>query len=223
MANSTTVDSAALQGSELTGLPVAFVKSLIQEEGTIQSTNNPFDITQTWANLTGFGNFVTGLWNSIGVGIFSSPQPAIQSWAKGLMTFSNYTKLRADMALPNVTAYQLASDLEKAGYAGGDGSYALKIANLYKENSGESAFSPINTKIAPPSQTNPPANPPTNPPTNQTPTVGLSFGSGIVHLLIAAVLVVIALVSIVVGIKILMPSVMTGNASSIVDAMEVAE
>lgn len=144
MSNQTlTLDQLAQIASEHSGLPFAFTKSLIQEEGTWnQGSGNPFDVTAEWANLTGFGSWVTGLWNSIGVAIFSDPGQAIQAWAKGLATFSNYSQFRADQA-NGASPYQLALDLQKSGYAGSDSGYAGKIASLYEQNSGQSAYAPL--------------------------------------------------------------------------------
>ena len=117
---SPTLDNLAMQASEQSGLPMAFTKALIAEEGTWnQGSGNPFDVTNTWAQDTGFGSFVTGLWNDlgggVGVAIFGDAGAAIQSWAHGILSFPAYAIFRKDVAA-GASANQLATDLANAGY-----------------------------------------------------------------------------------------------------------
>lgn len=148
VAASTTLDNLAMQASEQSGLPQPFVKALIEAEGTYGpgGPNNPFDVTNSWANDTGFGGFVTGLWNilapGVGVAIFSNPSAAIQSWAKGIATMPAYAQFRTDVqnGAP-VTA--LVQDLGVVGYAGGSNSWIQNVLGLYEKNSGQSASLPL--------------------------------------------------------------------------------
>ncbi len=155
---SSTLDNLAMQASEQSGLPQAFVKALITEEGTWnQGSGNPFDITNTWAEQTGFGSFITGLWNDlgggVGVAIFGDVGAAIQSWAQGILSFPAYAVFRKDAAA-GASANQLAQDLANAGYAGNSSTFVQNVTALYEQYSGLSGYAAMGTALV---QKNPPA------------------------------------------------------------------
>ena len=157
---SPTLDNLAMQASEQSGLPMAFTKALIAEEGTWnQGSGNPFDVTNTWAQDTGFGSFVTGLWNDlgggVGVAIFGDAGAAIQSWAQGILSFPAYSIFRKDAAA-GASANQLAQDLANAGYAGNSSTFVQNVTSLYEQYSGLSGYAPMATAVI---QKNPPAQP----------------------------------------------------------------
>lgn len=160
VASTSTLDNLAMQASEQSGLPQAFVKALITEEGTWnQGSGNPFDITNTWAEQTGFGSFITGLWNDlgggVGVAIFGDVGAAIQSWAQGILSFPAYAVFRKDAAA-GASANQLATDLANAGYAGNSSTFVQNVTSLYEQYSGLSGYAPMATAVI---QKNPPAQP----------------------------------------------------------------
>ncbi|MHB1701131.1 MAG: hypothetical protein ACYCSN_13555 [Acidobacteriaceae bacterium] len=151
VAASTSLDNLAMQASEQSGLPQPFVKALIAEEGTWnQGSGNPFDVTNTWASDTGFGSFVTGLWNDlgggVGVAVFSDAGAAIQSWAQGILSFPAYAVFRKDAA-SGASAQQLAQDLANAGYAGNSSTFVKNVSSLYEQYSGLSAVAPMATAL----------------------------------------------------------------------------
>lgn len=121
-----TIDQAAALGSQLTGIPVNFVKALIQAEGSWGSgnwqngsiLNNPFDVTSGWANDVGYGGYVTGQGGTQGnIASFSDTTAAVNAWAKGINSFSLYSQLRQDVTT-KASSQTLATDLANAGYAG---------------------------------------------------------------------------------------------------------
>lgn len=134
-----TIDQAASLGSQLTGLPVNFVKALIQEEGSYGGgnwqngsiANNPFDVTSDWARLAGYGGNVTGQGGSQGnIASFDDPEAAVRAWAAGINSFSNYAGLRADLA-SGAGINVLANDLGVAGYAAGSPTFVQGIVNIF--------------------------------------------------------------------------------------------
>lgn len=129
------VARAAQQAAQASGLPVDVVTTLIEMEGPTQSApNNPFDVTQTWADLAGFGSAVSGIFNSVGVAIFGAGQEdaAIKAWAEGLKTFSNYANLRALQARSGTTVQDWFNALGETGYAGNDPGYGANLGQLYQ-------------------------------------------------------------------------------------------
>lgn len=129
------VARAAQEAAQASGLPVDVVTTLIEMEGPTQSApNNPFDVTQTWADLAGFGSAVSGTFNSVGVAIFEAGQEdaAIKAWAAGLATFSNYANLRALQARPGTTVQDWFNALGETGYAGNDPGYGANLGQLYQ-------------------------------------------------------------------------------------------
>lgn len=133
--------AAASYASQVSGLPVAVTTTLIQQEGPSQSApNNPFDITDQWASLTGFGNIVTTLWNDLGgghgVAVTNNEQAAIQSWWKGLQTFSAYGQLRQLQAQGSTTVQQWFNALSATGY-GGSSAYGAELGNTFRSLTGK--------------------------------------------------------------------------------------
>ena len=121
-----TIDQAAALGSQLTGIPVNFVKALIQAEGSWGGgnwtngsiINNPFDVTAGWAGDVGYGGYVTGQGGSQGnIASFSDTTAAVNAWAAGINQFPLYAQFRNDLK-GGGSVQTLATDLAKAGYAG---------------------------------------------------------------------------------------------------------
>ena len=121
-----TIDQAAALGSQLTGIPVNFVKALIQAEGSWGGgnwtngsiINNPFDVTAGWAGDVGYGGYVTGQGGSQGnIASFSDTTAAVNAWAAGINQFPLYSQFRNDLKA-QASVQTLATDLAKAGYAG---------------------------------------------------------------------------------------------------------
>ncbi|MGH7239908.1 MAG: hypothetical protein ACREHG_07565 [Candidatus Saccharimonadales bacterium] len=185
--------SAALQASELSGLPSALTSALISEEGTIneKGVNNPFDVTKVWANLTGFGGYVVGILagNQAGVADFSNMSMAIQAWAKGLESLSNYTQYRADVA-KGESISQILQDLANAGYAGANPmNWLANVKQLYEKNSGNNpdttnVSGQTTTTTTTPTTTTTTPTPPTTPGMPSKATT-LSFGQGILFWIIS--------------------------------------
>lgn len=210
------ISSAANIASYYSGLPVGFTQALIMHEGTtgvFPTPNNPFDITDVWAKLAGFGNIVTALWNDLGgghgVAITNDPVEAIKAWWAGLSQFSNYSQFRSDIGTQAGSAYNLAYDLAKSGYAGGGNpaDYARSIAALYEQLTGKSGYAPlqanepITVQTPAPSGGNPAVSfPSPNGGGSQIATPTFSFGQGLLHLLGSAGIVLVALVLLGLGV-----------------------
>jgi hypothetical protein len=152
----TDVSHAAQVASEQSGIPASVLAALITLEGPTQSApNNPFDIVQEWANLAGqeagtnWGSFVTGLWNSVGVAVFSNELAAIQAWAYGLLHFSNYAGVRATLANPNATVQDFYDALGATGYAGGSTTFTGSLGTIYASQTGQDPTLDIATPFGP--------------------------------------------------------------------------
>ncbi len=131
-----TIADAANLGAQLTGLPASFTQALISTEGSWgtgnwqngQIINNPYDVTSDWASIAGYGGSVMGQGGSQGnIASFSDPEVAVQAWAAGINSFSNYANFRT-LIHQGANAYDLALALQQAGYAGDDPQYATKIS-----------------------------------------------------------------------------------------------
>lgn len=137
---SASVDELAQQAAAETGLPVTLTRAMIQLEGTYPRApnggvnNNPFNVVSQFATDAGLGQFVTGLWNSIGVAIFSDPSKAVDAMAYGINNYSNYATLRAHIAA-GAPASVLAKDLQDAGWAGSSTTYATALTNIMGSSS----------------------------------------------------------------------------------------
>lgn len=188
------VQNAAQQAASASGLPASVTATLITLEGPSQSApNNPFDITKTWADLSGVGQFVTGIFNSVGVAIFADESQAIKGWAYGLLNFSNYNGVRGVMNNPHATVQDFFNALGATGYAGGDSSYAANLGRTFQSITGQdpsqtvlrlagvitSPTGPPTTIYTPPGTPTGPPPVPGNPtlPTAPTPIAPTSGGS----------------------------------------------
>lgn len=149
---------AAQLGSQLTGLPLAFVQALIAEENTIANGhNNPFDVTQAFASYTPFPAIVGGGWgtqsrgnpyNPAAIASFPDIQTGVEAWADGINNQPIYALVRQTIASGTTDASTLAASFP-AGYSGNSPTWFQNIVKLTDQFAGGTAPVAVNPAPAP--------------------------------------------------------------------------
>lgn len=209
------VISAAQYANSLTNIPTPLLEAIIQGEGTINQTNNPFDINQKWAQDVGMSNIVISLWNSVGVIVANTVDNAVFAFAQGINSMPRYQQFRNDLNNPSTTVYQLMLDLQTAGFAGNDSNYANYLASIYSSIQGQDpktvTIGEISGQTASSSGGTMPSSNGTSPPNGitsnsggTTPTNTYTFSQAVIHFAESALIFIIGLVLLIIGITALL-------------------